>query len=379
MSDREVVLALGHHTWADGVRRQRSWSPDRVAGHLVDDPAIAQLLVSDPLRSQLARLRSRAVPVDADFPHGPTRHLVRPRRWRRLDSGSLPGNRLRYRHLDGWLRRRAAARGLSAPVLVTCHPVLAAVADPDAWRDVVYYGWDDWLSYPRLTHARELMAWAYERMAERRVRVIGVTPAIVERIGSPRSTVVPNGILAADHEQVAGLPDWYAALRGPIALYAGSLQERVDVEAVARCAEELPDWDVVLVGPMVDPTGFDALTRLPNVHLRGPEPRGAVLAMMARADVGLVPHRRTAMTEAMSPLKLYEYLASGAPVVATDLSPMRGVSDRVLLAPPGASLAPAVRAAARLPRLTEAELAVVRREHDWSARYRDWRLAALDF
>ena len=48
---------------------------------------------------------------------------------------------------------------------------------------------------------------------------------------------------------------------------------------------------------------------------------------MARAaQVCLVPHRETPMSRAMSPLKLYEYLGAGSPVVATDLPPIRGVS-----------------------------------------------------
>ncbi len=256
-------------------------------------------------------------------------------------------------------------------------PVLAAVADQDRWADVVYYGWDDWLSYWRLRHARELMTWSYRQMAERQVRVIGVTEAIVDRIGSPRSAVVPNGISAVDHESPAPPPAWFAELTGPVALYAGTMQERVDVDALVRCAVDLPAWTFVLVGPLQDPLLFAELSRLPNVHIRPSEPRAAVLSMMAAAQVCLVPHRRTPMTEAMSPLKLYEYLASGAVVVATDLPPLRGVSERVLLVEPGAAWAPAVLAAARVPAASAGELASIRAEHDWSERYRTWRDAAL--
>jgi glycosyltransferase involved in cell wall biosynthesis len=99
--------------------------------------------------------------------------------------------------------------------------------------------------------------------------------------------------------------------------------------------------------------------------------------MMMAADVGLVCHRDTPLTQAMSPLKLYEYLAAGLPVVATDLEPMRDVSDRCLLVAAGDDWAPAVRKAAELGPDEPDHLARFRAQNDWSNRYLDWRGAAL--
>ncbi|MFC7494577.1 MULTISPECIES: glycosyltransferase [unclassified Nocardioides] len=372
-----VVYALAYQTWADGAGRGMSWSADRMAAELCADPQVASLLVADPLRSQASRLRQRRRPWDAGFPDDPSRTLVRPRRWRRSDSSDLRTTARDYARLDRRLRRHGRDRGMQDPVLVTCHPVLAAVADRDEWADVVYYGWDDWLSYPPFQPARDLISWSYQEMAARDVHVIGVTQAIVERIGSGRGTVVPNGIAAADFEQLGELPDWFTRLEGPVAFYAGSLEERVDVAALTACARDLPEWTFVLVGYLAQPDLFADIARLPNVLLLGLEPRPVILAMMSAADVCLVPHRRTPMTIAMSPLKLFEYLGAGAPVVATDLPPMRGISERCLLVEPGEPLAPAVVAAAALPSGTAAELTAFRARHDWSGRYRDWRTAAL--
>lgn len=372
-----VVLALAYHTWADGRSRQMSWSPDRVAQQLCDDPQVRRLMVADPLRSYLARLRRRQLAPDSGFPQDPSRSLVQPRRWRRWDATSIPSSVAAYQRLDGWLGRRSDSLGLGRAALVTCHPVLAAVADRDRWADVVYYGWDDWLTYPRLADARELMSWSYATMAARDVKVIGVSEAIVHRVGAARSAVVPNGVCATDHEATASVPTWFDELEGPVAFYAGALEERVDVEALERCAQDLPDWNLVLVGQLQHPSMFARLAELPNVHIHGLEPRPAVLAMMAAADVCLVPHRRTPMSEAMSPLKFFEYLASGAAVVASDLAPMRGVSDRCLLVEPGAPLAPAVLAASRMPGASAEEIARIRYDNDWDTRYRDWRVAAL--
>jgi teichuronic acid biosynthesis glycosyltransferase TuaH len=372
-----LVFALAYRTWADAVRRDLSWSPDQMAHHLMQDPEVRTLTIADPLRSQLARLRRRNVAPDTGFPEDQSRLLVQPRRFRRHDSFQWLPNLRAYTRLDRWLQKRAVRRGSEAPILVSCHPVLAAVADRSAWADVVYYGWDDWLSYPPFRSAHTLFSRSYAQMAARDVHVIGVTQAIVDRIGAPRQSVVPNGISAADYERLGSLPSWFGELSRPIALYAGSLEERVDVAAVEQCARDLPDWTVVLVGHLATPRHFTRLAASPNVVVHGREPRSAVLAMMCASDVCLIPHRRTPMSVAMSPLKLYEYLGAGAPVVATDLPPVRGVSDRCLLVEPGSPLAPAVLAAAALPVASAEELAAFRHENDWSHRYQFWRAAAL--
>jgi teichuronic acid biosynthesis glycosyltransferase TuaH len=372
-----VVYALAYQTWADGAGRGMSWSADRMAANLCADPEVASLLVADPLRSQASRLRRLGQPASVGFPDDPTRAFVRPRRWRRADSHDLQTTVGDYVSLDRRLQRHSRSRRMDSPVLVTCHPVLAAVADRDVWADVVYYGWDDWLSFPPFAPSRELISWSYGEMAAGDVHVIGVTEAIVERIGARRGSVVPNGVSAADFENLGDLPEWFTRLEGPVAFYAGSLEERIDVAGLMSVALDLPDWTFVLVGYLAAPELFVDLARLPNVMVLPLEPRPVILAMMAAADVCLVPHRRTPMTVAMSPLKLFEYLGAGAPVVATDLPPMRGISDRCLLVEPGQPLAPAIVEAATLPESTTAELAAFRERHDWSHRYRDWRAAAL--
>ena len=99
--------------------------------------------------------------------------------------------------------------------------------------------------------------------------------------------------------------------------------------------------------------------------------------MVDAARVCLLPHVRNAVTEAMSPLKLYEYLAAGTATVSSDLPPIRGISDRVLLVPPGGPYAPAVLAAAALPDASDTEVAAFREANDWDARYALFKRAAL--
>jgi glycosyltransferase involved in cell wall biosynthesis len=366
-----VVIALGYRTWADGLKVGYAFPPERISVQLRDDATIPQILLANPYRSRLSRwMPGRITPPP--FSTDPSRRLVHPYRWRRSDPTTVAASVRTYRRLDRWLR--AQTDPLDS-VLVTSHPVLAAVADQEAWRDVTYYAWDDFRGIPGM---RELFDWAYRTLAENDVNLVAVTEAIVRVIGAARSIVVPNGILASEYDEAGPVPQWFTALPGRVAFYAGSLQRRIDVGALTALARDLgPDWTVALVGPMQDPEWFRGLEAEPNVVIHGPEPRTRILSMMAAADVCLVPH--IAGTEDMSPLKVYEYLGAGAPVVATDLEPMRGLSTRCLLVPAGESLTQPVLEAAALPAADPEEVTAFRAEHDWTARYQAWRMAVLGY
>ena len=63
------------------------------------------------------------------------------------------------------------------------------------------------------------------------------------------------------------------------------------------------------------------------------------------ADVCVLPHKFNRLTTGMSPLKLYEYLAAGRPVAASDLPPVRAVDPRIVFVPEGHSFADGVQEA----------------------------------
>lgn len=368
------MAVLTYRTWADGHADGHFRSGQAIVKRLVDDVDVESVTVVDPFRNWLRTLAPHP-DLDGCFPPGVARRLTRPGRWSRGDPvgpDMLPA----YRRLERRIRRAAPP----GSVLVACHPVLAAVADPGAWRDVVYFGWDDWAIEDDglFAAAGGAIRWSYDEMARRDVNVITVSRTIADRIGAGRSTVVPNGVDVSQLDDDTPAPDWFRALEGPVALWVGSLERRVDTAALAACARELGrEWTIVLVGPVADPGVLDELATLDNVVVRGWHPRGEVLAMIRASRVCLLPHVRSPLTEAMSPLKLYEYLAAGRPTVSTDLPPVRGVSDRVLLVPPGGPYAPAVRAASQMPEPSAEELDAFRAEHDWSARYERFKTAVL--
>jgi len=217
---------------------------------------------------------------------------------------------------------------------------------------------------------------AYRRVRESGRAVAAVSPAILEAI-EPRgpSAVVPNGVDPGEWRAPGPAPAWFTDLPGPRLLYVGSLESRIDVGAIAAAAVALPDASFALVGPLLDPGHFEPLRGLPNVHFLPPVPREEVVALVAAADVGLIPHVDSPLTRSMSPLKLYEYLAGGAPVAALDLPPIRDVSPRVAIRD---DLTGAIAAALDKGRASEAERQEFASANSWRQRQETIVRMALD-
>ncbi|MCU0611381.1 MAG: glycosyltransferase [Candidatus Eisenbacteria bacterium] len=120
--------------------------------------------------------------------------------------------------------------------------------------------------------------------------------------------------------------------------FIGGLAHWLDVELIVEAATKRPDWSFVLVGPMADVGGV--LPEARNIHWVGPCARDDVPAYIGGFDVGMIPFRDTPLTRTVNPLKAYEYLAAGVPVVSTPLPELDGL--------------PVIRQAASAPRFVEA-------------------------
>ena len=134
----------------------------------------------------------------------------------------------------------------------------------------------------------------------------------------------------------------------PVFGYTGTLhRERVDLEMVTQLARAHPTGSVVLVGPQhwTDDSLQRALEAHPNLHAPGPVAYRDIPDVMARFDVCIVPHQQSGFVESLNPIKLWEYLACGKPIVSTDVAGFRDYPDLVRLAPDARGFIDACRAA----------------------------------
>jgi UDP-galactopyranose mutase len=103
---------------------------------------------------------------------------------------------------------------------------------------------------------------------------------------------------------------------GPRLGFFGVIDERMDLQLVEQLADARPDWQIVMLGPVVkvDP---GALPQRANLHWLGGKSYAELPSYLAGWDVALMPFARNASTELISPTKTLEYLAAGKPVVST--------------------------------------------------------------
>lgn len=108
-------------------------------------------------------------------------------------------------------------------------------------------------------------------------------------------------------------------LPGPRLGYYGVIDERLDLQLIARLADARPQWSIVLVGPVVkvDPA---ELPRRSNIHYLGPKTYDALPSYLAGWSVALAPFALNEATRFISPTKTPEYLAGGRPVVSTPIA-----------------------------------------------------------
>jgi glycosyltransferase involved in cell wall biosynthesis len=113
-------------------------------------------------------------------------------------------------------------------------------------------------------------------------------------------------------------PEDQAELARPRIGYFGVIDERIDLELIAAIAELRPNWQIVMIGPVVK-ISSDRLPRRPNIHYLGKRPYAELPDYIAGWDVAFMPFARNDATRYISPTKTPEYLAAGRPVVSTSI------------------------------------------------------------
>lgn len=101
--------------------------------------------------------------------------------------------------------------------------------------------------------------------------------------------------------------------------YYGVIDERFDPSLVAALADAHPEWQIVLVGPIlkIEPA---SLPQRQNIHYLGQQPYQALPHFLAGWDVCLLPFARNEATRFISPTKVLEYMAAQLPIVSTSIA-----------------------------------------------------------
>jgi glycosyltransferase involved in cell wall biosynthesis len=250
---------------------------------------------------------------------------------------------------------RSRRRSSEAPTILWLYdPCFAGCVGKTGERFAVYDCVDDYAEQAGADAAKRALVRDYDELAASRSRLVFATATPLlerHRARNPQTYLVRNVgdfghfAPAADRALVAGE---VAALARPVIGFAGNfLPGKVDFALLEEIASRRPEWTMLLVGPAREGAS-DRVARLAsreNVHWVGVKSYEDLPRYVAAFDVATIPYLRNTYTESCFPLKTFEYLAAGKPVVAAGLPELEGMEPHVAVADdPGAFVAAVERA-----------------------------------
>lgn len=274
------------------------------------------------------------------------------------------------------IQRASLRAGLRAPLLWINDHFAAPLAGRLGERALIYDVTDDWTLMSSIPAAERERIQVADAALCRKADLVVVCSEALERSrrqNCRKLVRIPNGVDASRYGQGVAQPEERGESASRVLGYVGTLHgDRLDLDLLITLAQRRPSDRVVLCGPnLLTHQERLRLGAMPNIELRPEVNYLEVPQVLASFDVCLLPHLCTPFTESLNPIKLWEYLASGKPVVATPVAGFREYAHLFHLAKGGEEFAGACEKALQ----ENGRLAAVRmREaarHSWKARVDD--------
>jgi glycosyltransferase involved in cell wall biosynthesis len=316
-------------TWYFGnVPFESLWQrAQQLACHLA---AMSDVVYVDPNRSVMQLFRPRkAVSTLSNEPLPCRLRRFQPCRGLPLGRSFPAINRLNYASALRDLERFTSRNRLGQPTLLV-------VSFPDQMEAVralpgiplVYDLMDEPLLFLKPSQKPYFLKLHHE-LLERAELTITSSRVLFERYApfSRQTVCITNGVKEQLIRELRNTPPhpFLSRLPGPRIGYVGAISHWFDFDAVRALANAFPDGSVILVGP-VD----CAVPALPsNVNFTGMLPHHHLAPVLKSFDLGIIPFRRSPEIDAVNPIKLYEYLAAGLPVLTSRFTEMDDFGELV--------------------------------------------------
>lgn len=247
-----------------------------------------------------------------------------------------------------FLRPRLRRLGLREMVLWLYHPFDAPLLDWFSPRRASCFDWaEKWSEYfleYRVLH-QQMIARLEEEVVRRADRVFVTSQRLLDmaRPLNPRSCLLRDGTVPGSFAAFDGrIPRDLEKIPHPVIGYAGTFYERVDQGLVLLLSRRFPSCSFVFVGNIAyDRVDVATLASQKNIHFLGGKPYALLPGYIMNFDVCLLPYIFDSKTAA--PTKIYDYLASGKPIVATSLPELEYLTGCVNFARTGDEFIAAVK------------------------------------
>ena len=312
------IVCLSTSPWYPiPTRKQQVMSRLKDAEILYFDPSIT---VIAPLKDKLARPKLKAYRNPGEQVQGNITVYALPtvlpffNKYRWI-------NRLNQRRIARFVRKTMIRHGFEKPVLWTYSPVSADAVDHIPHSALVYDCVDRHSAYGGLMNPAVVDQMELD-LAGKADMVFATAQGLCDRLraANPKARFIPNGAnyeLFAKASEPCPMPEDLVDLTGPVLGFVGALQECIGYGFVEAAAKARPDWNFVFIGRENPGVDLSALRALPNTRFLGLKPHDQLPGYLAHFDVCLNLFAQSDLSKDVSPLKFYEYLATGKPIVST--------------------------------------------------------------
>lgn len=230
-------------------------------------------------------------------------------------------NKLNQRRIARFVRKKAAEHGFDSPVLWCYSPTSCDCVGHIPHRALVYDCVDLHSAYGGLMNPNVVDAMEFD-LAAQATQVFATATRLASRLKAVNETaeMIPNG---ANYERFStaadalACPEDLAAITQPVFCFVGALQSCIEYDWVVHAAAQRPDWNFVFIGGEKPGVDLSALKALSNVHFLGLKPNEQLPAYLKHSAACLNLFDAGTLSADVSPLKFYEYLATGRPIVST--------------------------------------------------------------
>lgn len=290
--------------------------------------------------------------------------------------GSETVRTLNTRLLEWQIRRAMPKLPEQRPILWLFLPSLVGLVGRLHEKLVIYHCIDEHAANPNVP-ARQLLQ-REKDLAQVADVVFASSSTLYEskRALNPNTFYLPN-VADTEHFAQASSPALPVAeelkdLPRPIAGFVGNITGyKVDFGLLAAVAASNSNWSFVVIGPVGrgDPsTNIDSLRAHGNIHLLGERPYADLPRFVKGFDACLIPFNLNASTRGSLPMKFFEYLAAGKPVIATDLPTLNEFRDYFYTVHDAGEFSAALTACLREDAACPAQRVAIARRYSWDVR-----------
>jgi glycosyltransferase involved in cell wall biosynthesis len=278
------------------------------------------------IRDPMIRFRKRNT-------HSPVPRVVKEGLWIFNPPTLLPGryystiiNRISQQYLAIRLRTLLELLNFNRPILWIYPPHSAPLLGKFNEQLSIYYCIDRFSAGQR--GVKKLVIEAEEQALVKNVDCIFVHSRQIQEMFYQQTSkpihFMPSAADVTTFQSTSEIQPEIIRLPQPRLGIVGTLDARIDTQLLVRIAQAKPEWQLVLIGhtrpgiPL-----FNTLLQNANVHWFGSQPFSSLPRWMNGMDLFLIPYVVNDLTKCVHPLKVYEYLAVGKPIVSTDLPEIR--------------------------------------------------------